>query len=348
MDSVVQYLNRHNQSNSEQALLEENRQLRVYIQQMSDEYHRMQTRLEENKAVLSRLIDGNYPKVTNPNGLMTKCYRIIKFREAMLRQNNIDPSNAQQISNLPINSKRAINLNILAFGELLSLPEIVSNYLRTTHCSSMTNLKKEADILAHAITKNDNTTVHALQAWGYLQMMLSVNNGTIHYLDVMLDTFNDEAKANQWLKDRVTQLIAECKFEPGSTMPIEASIPQPLQMWEIDSINHKLKRQTLSATISKDRPDYAFDISNPCCYPSSPKGQEIIIGPVSFLSDEALIWGEKLTDDSDIRSQNENADMTIEGLRIPTLLNKGKDEPYNLPHSENSMIASLLPKYGIK
>lgn len=347
MDSVVQYLNRGHAEQSEQALLEENRQLRILLQQASDAYNQMHDSLTKNKALVAQLIDGNYPKVTNQNGFLTKCYRIIKFRETMLRQNGIDPSNTTQINQLSVDQKRIINLNILAFGELLSLPEVCGQYLRKTQARSMDNAIQEADILGQAITKNKNTQVHALQAWGYLNMMMSVNNGTIHYLDIMLETFNNEAKANEWLKDRVSQLTKDCRFATNSTMPNPESIPNPLQLWEIKSAIDKHEGRSLSMSVSGNRPEFVFNVNDPYGYPNSPKGNEIIFGPINFSVDEALVWGAKLIATNEQSAMDELVDQTISGERRPTLLNNDKDLATTLPDSSESVAIPFLDKYGI-
>lgn len=211
----------------------------------------------------------------------------------------------------------------------------------------MDNAIQEAGILGQAITKNKNTQVHALQAWGYLNMMMSVNNGTIHYLDIMLETFNNEAKANEWLKDRVSQLTNECRFVTNSSMPSPGTIPNPLQLWEINSFTYKKEIRSLSSSISGNRAEFVFNVNDSRGYPNCPKGEEIIIGPVNFLVDEALIWGAKLIATNEQFEIDELVNLTISGERRPTLLNNDKDLATTLPYSSESVALPFLETYGI-
>lgn len=348
MDSVLMYLNRHNTNNDNNSLLEENRELRIMLQQMSDANQKMNKELAASRDFIAKIIDCNFPRVTQQNNMMVRCYRMLKFKESILKQNNIDARNAQQIDMLPLNTKRIINLNLMAFGELMTLPEIVGEYVAIAQRQSMRNMMQEADILASAITQNNNTQIHALQGWGYLQMMLAVSSASIDYIEKMQAVYNDENKANQWLKSRVSQLVDNCRFEGSSTFPIADSIPHPLIEWENTSAEYKASLKQLSATVSGGRPEYVFDTNNKRGYPMAPKGSELVKGPVDFPIDLALVWGDSLANFSSSMSKAEHVQSTLNGQRLPTLLNGQGDNQNELPSSGHSLDRSLMSHYGIK
>lgn len=348
-DGLISYLTRNEKNQTNEALLYENRELRITLQNLHNEYLELKEQQAKSQKLIDDIIGNNYPFVKNPCGIIQRCYRIIKFRDILLRQNGIDPQNQDAINALPINTKRVININLMAFGELINFNEIILRYIRVTQVISMKNAKIEADVIAQALTKNHNLEVHALQAWGYLQMMCGVFNGTAEFIDVAFETIKDEQKANEWLKNRVTTLIDTLRFQSGSAFPEKESIPNPLDEWTSKFIKSHMDSVNLSARLSANRTElYDFDINDLKKYPHSPKDLELVKGPVYFLSDNAMVWGAKLIAETNKAGIENEILKTLTGERLPTLLNTGKDELFSLPESFNSIDASHLKTYGIK
>jgi hypothetical protein len=131
-------------------------------------------------------------------------------------------------------------------------------------------------------------------------------------------------------------------------MPIQESIPNPLEMWEIEKLQDIDKYKAISESLSGGRDVYIFDIKNPKGYPKLPKGVEFLKGPVYFNFDTALIWGAKLMTTNSELSMDELVAQTLKGERLPTLLNKGRNERFEVPSSTESERVSLLDVYGIK
>lgn len=344
-EGVADYLSRNNRNQNETQLLQENRELRIAFENLHNEYLQIKSNQEECKKLIETLIGGNYPRVSHPNGLMTRGYRMLKFKSILFSQNGISGNDA---SSLTLNQKRLINLNLLAFGELLSLNEIVLNYVNTNLTKSAENMITESEILAEALTKDNSLELHAIQAWGYLQMAIAANRTNSDYIKYGLSVINNEDKANEWLKYRITQLINNAQFNTDSPMPIQESIPNPLEMWEIEQLKEIDEFKAISESLSGNRDTYIFDINNPKGYPKRPKGVEFLKGPVYFNFDNALIWGAKLITTNSELSMDELVSQTLKGERLPTLLNKGRNERFEVPASTESESVSLLDVYGIK
>lgn len=348
-DGLISYLTRNENNHTTEALLFENRELRIALQNLHNEYLELKEQHAKSQKLNDDIIGNNYPFVKNPCGLMARCYRILKFKDVLLRQNGIDPNNEEAINALPINTKRYININLMAFGELMNFNEIILRYVRDTQVISMQNAEVEANVLAQALTKNHDLEVHALQAWAYLQMMCGVFNGTAEFIDIAFETIKNEQKANEWLKNRVTTLVDTLRFQSGSAFPEKDSIPNPLDEWTSKFTKTHLKSMHLSASLSANRKElYDFDINDLKKYPNSPKDLELVMGPVHFLSDNAMVWGAKLIAETNKAGIENEILKTLTGTRLPTLLNTGKDEPFSLPESFNSIEASHLKTYGIK
>ena len=344
-DGVVDYLTRNNRNQNEHQLLQENRELRIAFENLHNEYLKIKSSQEESQKLIEQLIGGNYPRVSHPNGIMTHGYRMLKFKSILFAQNGITGNDA---SSLTLNQKRLINLNLLAFGELLSLNEIVLNYVNTNLTKSAENMIDESTILAEALTKDNSLEVHAIQAWAYLQMAIAANRTNSDYIKYGLSVINNEDKANEWLNYRITQLINNAQFNTDSPMPIQESIPNPLEMWEIETLQEIDEFKAISESLSGNRDTYIFDINNPKGYPRRPKGVEFLKGPVYFNFDNALIWGAKLIATNSELSMDELVSQTLKGERLPTLLNKGRNERFEVPPSTESGAVSLLNVYGIK
>lgn len=381
MESVLMYLNRNrnNTQTDTTRLLEENRELRIMLQELNTHSQKMRSswtqlvseneklranyqalkksadeliesiksKYEINEEIINQLTESNYPKVSQPNNVMTRRARILKFRKSIFQQNNIDPNNIKQIETLPINTKRLINLHVMAFGELLALPEIVAEYIVSTQTKSFGNLSNEADILSAALTLDNNAQIPALQGWGYLQMMQGVSVSILSYIKEMQEVLSDEDKANTWLSNRVSELVNSCEFIEDFTLPQPTSIPPPLAQWESSMDRLVASKTTEYNEMSSNRTEYTFNIMNKSAYPNTAIGTELVKGPVLYELDCALIWGVSLSLDNAQDSRENNIRNTLVGQRVPTLLNRAINANLQMPPSERSIEISLLTEYGI-
>lgn len=244
--------------------------------------------LDSKKQLDVKIAELTSASMQDVSGIRAKVQKIVNYRDHLVK--SISPN--QAISGLTVSDKQTINIKLLAFTELLYISEGTINYARKLNHMNWQNTAEELEILANAITSDNNLQIPAITAYGYLSMANAALDNLSNVYYSYTKTQINPGGAQNWLTEREAELRKQKLFVSNSSEIDITKIP-PLfkhpSEFDEEMIKHK-HQVSVSLSGATRKPFDEFVHEGRGRWPYDPNNEELKKGPNDPRHDIGLIF----------------------------------------------------------